>query len=85
MSGLHVSYNPFEFYYQETSSDEILIDSRGQAFVFEDKFMQIDFKLPTQKIYGLGERSREFSLSEGAWTMFANGQETPYDDGSGGK
>jgi hypothetical protein len=31
-------------------------------------------KLPTQKIYGFGERNREFGLGEGAWTMFANGQ-----------
>lgn len=42
-------------------------------------------KLPTQQIFGFGERNREFRLDQGAWTMWANGQETPYDDGSGGK
>lgn len=51
----------------------------------QDKYMQIDFKLPTQRIYGFGERQREFTLGEGTWTMWANGQETPYDDGTGFK
>lgn len=45
----------------------------------------MDLQLPSQKIYGLGERNREFTLSEGTWTMWANGQETPHDDGSGSK
>lgn len=85
MAGLRVNYDPFEFYYQDTSFNEILIDSRNQSFWFSDKFMQIDLKLPTQKLYGFGERNREFPLTQGAWTMFANGQETPYDDGTGGK
>jgi alpha-glucosidase (family GH31 glycosyl hydrolase) len=50
-----------------------------------DKYMQVDFRLPSQRIFGLGERNREFALTEGAWTMWANGQENPYDDGLGMK
>jgi len=41
--------------------------------------------LPSRRIYGLGERTREFTLKEGTWTMWANGQETQTDDGAGGK
>jgi alpha-glucosidase (family GH31 glycosyl hydrolase) len=41
--------------------------------------------MPSGRIYGLGERQREFSLVPGTWTMWANGRETPYDDGMGGK
>jgi len=41
--------------------------------------------MPSGRIYGLGERQREFSLVPGTWTMWANGRETPYDDGTGGK
>lgn len=54
------------------------------AFVFQDKYIQLDMKVATQKIYGFGERMRNFSLSEGAWTMWTNGQKSPYDDGTGG-
>jgi len=44
----------------------------------------MDMQLPSRRIFGLGERNREFLLEQGTWTMWANGQETPYDDGSGG-
>ena len=45
----------------------------------------MDIKLPSRRIYGLGERQKELLLEEGTWTMWANGQETPYDNGRGGK
>jgi alpha-glucosidase (family GH31 glycosyl hydrolase) len=41
--------------------------------------------MPSGRIYGLGERQREFSLVPGTWTMWANGRDSQYDDGSGGK
>lgn len=46
--------------------------------------MQIDLQVPSGRIYGFGERQREFSLVNGTWTMWANGRETPYDNGGGG-
>lgn len=36
-------------------------------------------------MYGLGERTREFPLGEGTWTMWASGKNNIYDDGLGGK
>lgn len=45
----------------------------------------MDFNLPSQRIYGFGERIHEFALKEGAWNMWAQGQPSPYDDGSGRK
>ena len=41
--------------------------------------------MPSGRIYGLGERTREFSLQQGTWTMWANGREANYDNGVGGK
>lgn len=49
-----------------------------------DKYIQIDFKLASQRVYGLGERVHEFGLGEGVWTMWAKGQDN-YDDGMGGQ
>lgn len=34
--------------------------------------MQIDMKLPSQHIYGFGERLADFELTEGAWTMWSH-------------
>jgi len=45
----------------------------------------MDFNLPSQNIFGFGERIHEFGLKEGAWNMWAQGQPSPYDDGSGRK
>ena len=36
-------------------------------------------------MYGLGERTREFPLGEGTWTMWASGKNNIYDDGLGSK
>ena len=58
-----------------------MITTRNQSFIMMDKYMQLDMVLPSRRIYGFGERSREFTLGEGTWTMWSNGQSNPYDDG----
>ena len=86
MSGLTVETNPFSFTFTDSrNSSNVLLHTKDSNFFMMDKYMQIDLQLPSQRIYGLGERNREFTLGEGTWTMWANGQETPYDDGTGGK
>jgi len=85
MSNFKLEMNPFSFSIGSTYSDKTLITTKDQACYLLDKYMQIDFMLPSQNIFGFGERKREFKLGEGTWTMWANGQETPYDDGRGMK
>jgi hypothetical protein len=77
--------SPFSFGFGSTATGRSIIDTENQTLVIQDKFMQMDMKLPSQRIYGFGERTRTFDLGEGTWTMWANGQETPHDDGMGGK
>ena len=33
----------------------------------------MDFKLPSQNVYGLGDRVKELKLTEGAYTMWSSG------------
>jgi len=49
-----------------------------------DKYVQFDLVLPTDKIFGFGERTREFGLTSGAWNMYSKKQDSLYDDGTGG-
>ena len=42
-------------------------------------------KLPTQKIFGFGERYANFTLTQGAWTMWNSGNNKGFDDGTGGQ
>lgn len=85
MSNFKLNLNPFSFEIGSTYSDKTLITTQNLTCYLLDKYMQIDFLLPSQNLYGLGERKREFKLGQGTWTMWANGQETPYDDGTGMK
>ena len=86
LSTVKFRYNkaPFTFFFGSVASDDAMVDTVGEAFVFEDKFIQMGFKLPSQRIFGFGERKMDFMLEEGAYTMWSNGQVPPYDDGTGG-
>jgi alpha-glucosidase (family GH31 glycosyl hydrolase) len=48
-----------------------------------NKFTQMDFLLPSQRLYGFGERVHSFPLEAGTYTMWAQGQDSPVDDGQG--
>jgi hypothetical protein len=87
MCGFELNLEPFSFSFSDKRQPDspTLLSTKDQSFAFYDKYMQLDMKLFSQRIYGLGERNREFTLGEGTWTMWAHGRETPYDDGSGGK
>ena len=86
MMGLTVYHEPFGFQIADVlDSKNVFIHTNHSTLVFLDKFIQMDFKLPSQRIYGFGERTRQFDLGEGTWTMWANGRDNIYDDGLGGK
>jgi len=86
MCGLTYSTDDtFSFKFTSTRDGSTLVSSEGGNFLMLEKYIELDLQLPSQRVYGLGERQREFNLEQGTWTMWANGQETPYDDGKGGK
>ena len=57
----------------DNDSGKTIVSSAKQTFIMYDKYMQMDLILPSQRLFGLGERRKEFSLTEGTWTMWANG------------
>ena len=62
------------------------VDTEGLNLAYMDKYIQMDFKLPSQRVFGLGERVREFNLKSGTWTMWSNGYSNhKVDDGTGRK
>jgi hypothetical protein len=67
--------SPFSFKFVDTrNNSNVLLHTKDSNFYMTDKYIQLDMQLPSQRIYGLGERNREFTLGEGTWTMWANGQ-----------
>lgn len=86
MVGFSYKLNPFSIAFKDSSDNSnVFLTTEGQTLLMSDKFIQMDFKLPSQRMYGFGERVREFQLTEGTWTMWADGGNSPYDDGSTGR
>ena len=74
MLGFQYNANPFSFSFRDVMDPtNVYVDTTGQTLVFMDKYIQMDLTLPSQRIYGLGERVREFNLTEGTWTMWSSG------------
>lgn len=66
---------PFSFKLTDPADDNNwLLNTEGQNFIFSDKYIQMDFLLPSQRQYGFGERSHTFKLGEGAWGMWNTGR-----------
>jgi len=86
MAGIKVNQAPFWFSFSDLrDTNNVFLTTEGQSLVFMDKYIQVDLKLPSTRIYGIGERVREFNLTQGTWTMWARGQDSPYDAGQGGR
>ena len=84
MLGFSYELNPFSFAFANAhDSGDIFVTTKGCSLVYFDKYIQMDFVLPSQRLFGFGERIHEFQLTEGTWTMWAAGQNSPYDDGTG--
>ncbi|XP_022100313.1 sucrase-isomaltase, intestinal-like [Acanthaster planci] len=76
-----VSYkqNPFSIQVKRTSTGVTVFDSSVGGFTFEDQFLQISTKLPSQYVYGFGEHNHKRFLHDvdyKTWTMFTRDENT---------
>ena len=66
--------NPFSFQFRDNiNSGNIYVNTEQQSLIFTDKYIQMDFELPSTHVYGFGERLSTFNLKNGAWGMWASG------------
>ena len=76
-----------EFAFRLINEDkkEFLYFNTSENFLFSDTFISFQTKLSSDKIYGFGERTHDFKLGEGIYTMWTyDCGGTKYDDGKGG-
>ena len=52
--------------------------------VMSKYYIELGFLVDSNKIFGFGERTREFELTEGEYTSWADGRDTRYDSGKKG-
>ena len=77
--------NEFAFRLMNEDKKEILYFNTSENFLFSDTFISFQTKLSSDKIYGFGERTHDFKLGEGLYTMWTyDCGGTKYDDGKGG-
>ncbi|CAH1773121.1 unnamed protein product [Owenia fusiformis] len=73
------STDPFQFKIIRKSTGKTLWDTSVGSFVFQDQFIQIATKLPSENIYGFGEnvhQSFKHDLNYKTWPMFSRDQPT---------
>ena len=78
MLGVHlndeVKKETFGFQMRDvTDPENWLLDTIGQTLIFSDKYIQMDIKLPSRNLYGLGDRVHQFKLREGAFGLWSSG------------
>jgi hypothetical protein len=49
--------SPFAFAFIDNTDDKnVFLTTEGKSLIFSDKYIQMDFELPTRHCYGFGER-----------------------------
>lgn len=84
LAGFNLKTKPFQFEFTDiTNSSNTLLSSDGGSFIMMKRYNQLDLVVPSKHIFGLGERTTNLTIGEGAWTLWADGQEPKYDTGVG--
>lgn len=84
--GFVQSFNPYSFNMSNIYNGETLITTQNRKLVISEKFSEIGFTLPTNRLYGFGQHNSQFRLSNGTYTLWARGRQggLPDDNAEGG-
>lgn len=78
---VEIRENPFGILIRRRSSGRVIWDSRVPGFAFNDQFIQISTRLPSEYIYGFGEVEHSAfkrNLNWHTWGMFTRDQPPGY-------
>jgi hypothetical protein len=51
--------SPFAFAFIDNTDDKnVFLTTEGKSLIFSDKYIQMDFELPSRHCYGFGERQQ---------------------------
>ncbi|XP_026269884.2 sucrase-isomaltase, intestinal isoform X2 [Urocitellus parryii] len=78
---VEIKENPFGIQIRRRSSGRVIWDSRVPGFAFNDQFIQISTRLPSEYIYGFGEAEHtafKRDLNWHTWGMFTRDQPPGY-------
>lgn len=78
---VNVTQDPFSFAVVRTATQETVFNTSGFDLIYSDLAVQIGTQLPTQYLYGLGERRSNFLYRNGTYTIY-NKDQFVIDNGS---
>ena len=77
--------NEFSFRIMSIYENQIYSFNSSKNFIFSDNYINFQSEITSDDIYGFGERTHDFKLGEGLYTIWPQGFDgTKYDKGLGG-
>ena len=75
----------FSFRLMKNDNQQFYYFTTSENFLYSDTYINFGSKLTSDNIYGFGERTHDFKLNEGIYTIWSyDAGQTLYDDGKGG-
>ena len=75
----------FSFRITSINDNQFYSFNSSKNFIFSDNYINFQFELTSDDIFGFGERTHDFRLGNGLFTIWPKGfKETIYDNGFGG-
>ena len=83
--GKKYNVEDFTFRLMTQENEEFFYFSTKNNFIYSDTYINFESKLTSDNIYGFGERTHDFKLNDGLYTIWPNDcGGTKYDNGLGG-
>lgn len=89
MSNLEYDYEltlkerPFSFTISRKKTKEVIFTTLNRQIVFKENYAEISTDLPSDNLFGLGERTTNFKLKSGTYTLYNKDLYGELEDGSG--
>jgi alpha-glucosidase (family GH31 glycosyl hydrolase) len=78
-----IKERPFSFTLSRKSTKEILFTTLNRQIVFKKNYVEISTDLPSENLFGLGERTTNFKIKSGIYTLYNKDLYGKLEDGKG--
>ncbi|RYE33945.1 MAG: hypothetical protein EOP48_30615, partial [Sphingobacteriales bacterium] len=81
---IDVQSQPFTFTVTRKDTGQIIFDTKNKKLIYSNLYIELSTILPTDNVYGFGERNYQFKLAPGIFTIWGRDDAKLLEDGSGG-
>jgi len=75
---------PFSFAVRRKDTNEVLFDTKNQQFIYSNFYIELSTSVPSEFVYGFGERNSPFRLTSGVHTIWGRDDPRIMHHGDGG-